>query len=116
MAEFEKVASVRVLRPYVLDVAFTDGHRREVDVEPFLWGAVFQPLRDPDYFAQVVVDDELGTIVWPNGADLSPEFLYYGEDTPYGPVVIKRPEAAGVSQAGREGVASTVPTSDLRTA
>jgi hypothetical protein len=88
----ETVVAVHVIRPYVLEVTFADGARRQVDIEPLLWGEVFQPLRDPAFFARVAVDDELGTIVWPNGADLAPEFLYYGEQTPYGPVVIEKPE------------------------
>jgi hypothetical protein len=37
---------------------------------------VFQALKDPEYFARVVVDAEAGTVVWPNGADLAPEALY----------------------------------------
>ncbi len=98
----ETVVAVKVLRPYILDVTFDDGFRREVDVEPFLWGKVFQPLRDPAYFAQVTVDAELGTIVWPNGADLAPEFLYYGEDTPYGRVNIARPVEAATQVRERE--------------
>jgi hypothetical protein len=36
---------------------------------------VFAPLRDPLVFAQVAVDPETRTIVWPNGADFAPEFL-----------------------------------------
>lgn len=74
----ETVVTVRVERPYVLDVTFADGTRQRVDVEPLLYGEVFEPLRDPARFAEVTVDDELGTVVWPNGADLSPEFLYTG--------------------------------------
>ncbi|MGB6000271.1 MAG: DUF2442 domain-containing protein [Thermoanaerobaculia bacterium] len=38
-------------------------------------GPVFEPLRDPDYFAQVSID-EFGVICWPNGADLAPDALY----------------------------------------
>ena len=96
----ETVVAVNVVRPYILVVTFDDGCRREVDIEPFLWGTVFQPLRDPAYFSLVTVDAELGTIVWPNGADLAPEFLYYGEDTPYGRVTIARP--ASTAAAARE--------------
>lgn len=41
-----------------------------------LHGPVFEPLTDADYFAQVRVDDQLGTVVWPNGADLDPLVLH----------------------------------------
>jgi hypothetical protein len=40
------------------------------------WRGVFEPLRDPRYFAKVRVDTEAATVVWPNGADLAPETLY----------------------------------------
>jgi hypothetical protein len=39
---------------------------------------MFEPLKDPDLFLQVKVDPELETVIWPNGADLAPEFLYHG--------------------------------------
>ena len=79
----ESVVGVRVLRPFVLEVTFEDGFVREVDLEPELWGGSFEALKDPAFFAQVTVDEELGTVVWPNGADIAPEFLYYGEENPY---------------------------------
>jgi len=41
-----------------------------------LHGEVFEPLRDPEVFAQVKINPETGTIEWPNGADLAPEFLH----------------------------------------
>ena len=72
------VTQVRVIRPYVLDLSFSDGSTREVDLEEELYGEVFEPLKDPVIFAQATVSEELGTVVWPNGADFSPEFLHDG--------------------------------------
>lgn len=64
-----------VVRSYVLLVTFKDGFQREVDVEACLTGPVFEPLRDPSFFAQGRFDNEVGTIAWPNEADFAPEFL-----------------------------------------
>jgi hypothetical protein len=80
--DLEYVTNVRVIGPYQLASTFADGTERRLDLEGELWGPVFEPLRDPAFFAQVAVDHEIGTIVWPNGADLSPEFLYYGPEGP----------------------------------
>lgn len=52
---------------------FDDGVDGEVDLAAELEGEVFEPLRDPKYFARFVVDD---TLLWPNGADFAPEFLH----------------------------------------
>ncbi len=35
------------------------------------------PLQDVDFFSKATVDKELETVVWPNGADFAPEFLYF---------------------------------------
>lgn len=64
------------IREYVVWVKFEDGTEGEVDLRESLRGPVFEPLRDLEYFKQVRVDPELGTIVWPNGADIAPETLY----------------------------------------
>ena len=91
--------SVRIVRTYVIEVTFDAGTVRETDVEPFLQGAVFGPLRDPTVFSQAFFDDEGGTVAWPNGADLSPELLYYGPETPYGRIEIPI-HATGLSTGG----------------
>src|SRR5262249_27218900 len=52
---------------------FNDGVEGEIDLSNALRGPVFQPLTDPEFFARFQVDD---TLVWPNGADYAPEFLY----------------------------------------
>ena len=59
-----------------LRLRFDDGTAGVIDLESRLWGPMFESLRDPDVFARVRVDPEAGTVVWPNGADLSPEMLY----------------------------------------
>lgn len=76
------ITSVEVLEAFVLRLSFDDGVTREVDVSSLLRGPVFEPLRsDRDLFARVKVDEELGTIVWPNGADMDPVVLR-GSDEP----------------------------------
>ncbi len=68
---------VTPLDGYRLRVGFSDGTERVIDVEPFLRGPIFQRVRnDRDVFEAVEVDRELGTIVWPNGADIDPDVLY----------------------------------------
>jgi hypothetical protein len=52
---------------------FDDGLDGEVDLAGELEGEVFEPLRDPAYFARFLVDE---TLLWPNGADFAPEFLH----------------------------------------
>lgn len=71
------VTSVEVLGGFRLRLSFDDGSTREVDVEHLLRGPVFEPLlKDPELFKRVEVDAELGTIVWPNGADMDPVVLH----------------------------------------
>ena len=48
----------------------------DVDLSSMEWKGVFEPLRDPAYFATVKLDAEARRVVWPNGADLAPERLY----------------------------------------
>ena len=74
--EIPVVTEVHVIHPYILEVHFRDGACRRVDLKDELYGEVFEPLKDPEFFAKATVDHEIGTVVWPNGADLAPEFLY----------------------------------------
>lgn len=73
------VTAVQVIPPYGLRLTFEDGTTGVVDCRPWLYerdDGVFTPLRDPARFAQVFVDHEAGTVVWPNGADVCPDTLY----------------------------------------
>ncbi len=69
------INSVKYLQDFKLSVSFSDGTTGEVDFEGRLQGPVFEPLQERDYFARVCVDPELETPIWPNGADLAPEFV-----------------------------------------
>lgn len=71
----DEPTNVRVIGPYVLEVTLADGRCARVDVEQELYGPAFEPLRDPSLFAQGKFDPEAGTVVWPSGADFSPEYL-----------------------------------------
>jgi hypothetical protein len=71
-----RVVAVEPLEGSRLRLTFTDGLVREVDLSGELWGPMAEPLLDPDYFGQVRVDPELGTVVWPNGFDLDPDVLH----------------------------------------
>lgn len=70
------VSQVAVLRHGVLRITFADGTSGEVDVLERMRGPVFDEARTPGGFAEVSVDVETGTVVWPNGADLAPDTLY----------------------------------------
>jgi hypothetical protein len=78
MSEIHDIVSVELNGAYGLRLTFDDGTVREVDLDGQLDGPVFEPLRDPELFAQVQVDRESGTVTWPTGADLDPIVLYEG--------------------------------------
>jgi Protein of unknown function (DUF2442) len=77
IAQLYDVTGVEVLDHYRLRLTFSDGLTGDVDLSHLReWGGVFEPLRDPETFAEVRVDPEIGTITWPGGADLAPEVLH----------------------------------------
>ncbi len=71
------VTGVRVLARYVVELTFDDNSVRVIDLEDWLAGPAFAPMRDDyDVFCAVKVNTQSGTIEFPNGADLSPAALY----------------------------------------
>lgn len=67
----------RAVGDHRLYLRFADGVEGVIDLDGVIrWEGVFESLRDPARFAEVRVDAELGTVVWPNGADLDPDVLY----------------------------------------
>jgi uncharacterized protein DUF2442 len=77
-----RVVDLEILRPYQIRVRFKDGFERIVDMKDRLTRGVFLPLRDPDFFMSGSFNRDWGTVEWPNGADLAPEFLRWGDDPP----------------------------------
>jgi hypothetical protein len=71
------IVGVTVLDGHKLRIRFQDGVEGDVDLDALVrWEGVLEPLRDAARFAELRVNPELGTICWPNGADLDPDVLY----------------------------------------
>jgi hypothetical protein len=71
-----RLINSRYISGFVIWVRFSDGCEGEIDLENELYGSVFEPLKGPEFFKRFSLDPELHTLVWPNGADFSPEFLH----------------------------------------
>ncbi len=76
------IKDVRYVEGFRIWIKFEDGAEGEIDLSGELWGEIFEPLRDLDYFRTVRLDREIDTICWDNGADFAPEFLYEGIAAP----------------------------------
>lgn len=70
------ITAVAVARHGVLHVTFADDTSGEVAVLERMRGPVFEEARTLEGFAEVAIDAETGTVVWPGGADLAPDTLY----------------------------------------
>lgn len=74
---FLHVTKAKPLDGYKVEVCFDDGRKGIADLAEAIEGPMFESLKDPDMFRKFRVDEELQTIVWPNGTDLAPEYIYY---------------------------------------
>ena len=72
---YDNVTEAEHVRDYVIRLKFANGTGGEIDLANELWGEFFEPLKDLEYF-KVFEIAEYGTLAWPNGADITPEFLY----------------------------------------
>ncbi len=71
------VIEVKVVKEYKLALKFEDGREGEIDIDQIIdFDGIFSPLKNKEFFDQVYVNPDIGTICWPNGADISPVFLY----------------------------------------
>jgi len=71
-----RVMEAQYVKDYIIKIRFADGVEGEINLSDELIGEIFQPLKDISHFRNFAVDPELHTLVWPNGADFAPEFLY----------------------------------------
>ena len=71
-----RVRSVEPLQGFRVLVTFENDTQREIDLEPFLHGPIFDPIRsNASLFSAMRIEG--GTIAWDNGADIDPDVLYY---------------------------------------
>jgi hypothetical protein len=74
-----RVQAVELLQDFQVRLTFTNGLSKDIDLDNYLRGPVFEEIRrNPQVFRTIHVDQELGTVVWPNGADIDPDVLYLG--------------------------------------
>lgn len=74
-----RIATAKPLEAFQVQLEFTDGTTKQVDLQPYLHGSIFEPIRnDLQMFRAMKVDAQMGTIVWDNGADIDPDVLYEG--------------------------------------
>ncbi len=84
-----RVRAVTPLVGFKALVVFDNNTQKDIDLEPYLHGPVFEPIRnDPAVFCSMMIAG--GTIAWPNGADIDPDVLYYGLK----PAWAEKPESA----------------------
>lgn len=79
LAHLVRIKSVEALNGFEVRIDFTDDTQRDLDLEPYLHGPIFEPMRnDPAMFRSIKVDQRMGTLVWDNRADIDPDVLYHG--------------------------------------
>ncbi len=72
---FLHVTEVAYLKKYQLRLTFDNDITKDVDLKDELYGEIFEPLKDVEFFKQVAINPDTNTIEWPNGADFDPETL-----------------------------------------
>lgn len=71
-----RVTQFHFVEPYVLQVHFDDGTAQTINFKPIMAGQVYGSLNELTLFERVIIDEEVGTLVWPNGADFDPATLH----------------------------------------
>ena len=77
-----EVLAVKPLGGFDVQVTFSDKTQRVIDLEPYLQGPAFEPIRnDAKMFRRIFIDH--GAVAWQNGADIDTDTLYYGDNPPW---------------------------------
>lgn len=71
-----RVRSFKIVADFTVAISFDDGGEQTIDFRPVLAGEMYGPLRDLKLFNQVIIDPDVHTLVWPNGADFDPATLH----------------------------------------
>lgn len=71
-----EIFAAEIIKDYTIEVVFDDLRKGVVDLRRYLRKGIFKELLNKKKFCQMKVDAELGTICWPNGADIAPDTLY----------------------------------------
>lgn len=70
---FIHVEEAKYVKDYTVWLSFNDGAQGEVDLSSELYGKIFEPLKNIDFFRTFKLEGH--TLSWENGADFAPEFL-----------------------------------------
>ena len=70
---FIHVTQAKYTEDYKVHLSFNDGAEGEIDLSAELYGEIFEPLKDKDFFKSFSLEGH--TLSWSNGADFAPEFL-----------------------------------------
>ena len=74
---FLHITEAKYIKDYMVEVSFNIGRTGVANLSDALKGSVFESLKNKSNFSSFTVDEELETIVWSNGADLAPEYVYF---------------------------------------
>ncbi|MBM3129975.1 MAG: DUF2442 domain-containing protein [Chloroflexi bacterium] len=89
------VRAVEPLTHFFARVTFSDGSQRVINLEPYLEGPIFAPIRNnPEMFRRIFVDH--GAVAWPNGADIDTDTLYYDGPPPWAETTRARANPKGL--------------------
>jgi len=70
------IKEAKYIKGFEVQLLFNTGEKGVVNLVDQLKGPIFESLKNPADFSKLLVNDDLGTVVWENGADFAPEFLY----------------------------------------